>query len=107
VNRSGQPCKPFRTAFENACRHAKLADVAPHTLRHTLASRLGMQGAGDRALQALGRWKEPKMIRRYVHLSQEHLREAVEKLAENSPENFTTPARGAEQAVAAKLNSAS
>jgi len=42
------------------------------------ASRSGMQGAGDRTLQALGRWEEPKMIRGYVHLSQEHLREAVE-----------------------------
>jgi hypothetical protein len=49
-----------------------------------------MQGAGDRTLQALGRWKEPKMIRRYVHLSQEHLREAVEKLAENSPTKTLT-----------------
>ena len=95
VNRLGQPYKAIRTAFENACRHAKLADVTPHTLRHTFASRLGMQGAGDRTLQALGRWKEPKMIRRYVHLSQEHLREAVEKLAENSPTIFTTPAREA------------
>jgi integrase len=107
VNRSGKPYKSIRTPFENACRHAKLADVTPHTLRHTFASRLGMQGAGDRTLQALGRWKEPKMIRRYVHLSQQHLREAVEKLAENSPTNFTTPAREAEQAVAAMLSSAS
>ncbi len=105
VNRSGQPYRSIRTAFENACTHAKLADVTPHTLGHTFASRLGMQGVGNRTLHALGRWKEPKMIRRYVHLSQEHLREAVEKLAENSPTNFTTPAREAEQAVAAKLSS--
>ncbi|MBP1599655.1 MAG: integrase [Acidobacteria bacterium] len=107
VSRSGQPCRSIRTAFENACRHAKLADVTPHTLRHTFASRLGMQGAGDRTLQALGRWKEPKMIRRYVHLSQEHLRDAVEKLAENPPADFAAPAREAKQGVAAKLNSAS
>ena len=92
--------------FENACRHAKLADVTPHTLRHAFANRLRMQGAGDRTLQALGRWKEPKMIRRYVHLSQEHLREAVEKLAEDSPTIFTTPVREAELAAAAKLSSA-
>jgi hypothetical protein len=66
-----------------------------------------MQGAGDRTLQALGRWKETMMIRRYVHFSQEHLKEGVEKLAENSPANFTTPAREAEQDVADKLSSAS
>lgn len=65
-----------------------------------------MQGAGDITLQALGRWKEPRMIRRYVHLSQVRLREAVEMLAENSPAIFTTPAGEAPNGVAAKLNSA-
>jgi integrase/recombinase XerD len=93
VNRFGRPCRSIRTAFENACCHATLADVTPHTLRQTFASQLWMQGAGDRTLQAFGRWKEPKMIRRYVHLSQEHPREAVEKLAEDSLANFTTPPR--------------
>ena len=47
------------------------------------------------------------MMRRYVHLSQEHLRDAVEKLAENPPADFAAPAREAKQGVAAKLNSAS
>ncbi len=106
VSRDGAPFKSIRTIFTTACKRANLTGVTPHTLRHTFASRLGMRGAGDRTLQALGRWKEPKMIRRYVHLSEEHLREAVEMLAENSPANFTTPAREAEQAVAAKLSSA-
>jgi hypothetical protein len=46
------------------------------------------------------------MIRRYVHLSQVRLREAVEMLAENSPAIFTTPAGEAPNGVAAKLNSA-
>jgi len=64
-----------------------------------------MRGAGDRTFQALGRWKEPKMIRRYILLSEEHLREAVEMLAEKSPAIFTTPAEGAQEGVAAKLNS--
>jgi hypothetical protein len=50
-----------------------------------------MSGTGDRALQVLGRWKEPKMIRRYVHLSEEYLREAMEKIANNSPVISTTP----------------
>jgi integrase len=63
VNRDGKPLKSIRTAFETPCRNAKLSGVSPHTLRHTFASRLGMSGTGDRALQVLGRWKEPKMIR--------------------------------------------
>jgi hypothetical protein len=66
-----------------------LIEVSPRTLLHACASRLGRSGAGDRAPQALGRWKEPKMIRRYVHLSEEYLREAVAKIANNSPTLFT------------------
>jgi integrase len=104
VNREGKPFKSIRTAFENACRNAKLQSVTPHTLRHTFASRLGMQGAGDRTLQVLGRWKEPKMIRRYVHLSEQHLREAVERLAENSPTMFTTLADESPVGVASKVS---
>jgi integrase len=106
VSRHSRTFKSIRTAFTNACKHANLPDVAPHALRNTLASRLGMQGAGDRTLQALGRWKEPKMIRRYLHLSEAHLKEAVEMLAEDSPVIFTTPAGEAQSGVAAKLNSA-
>jgi len=55
VNRYRKPFKSIRTAFETACRNAKLTGVSPHTLRHTFASRLGMSGTGDRALQVLGR----------------------------------------------------
>lgn len=106
VSRHGRTFKSIRTAFTNACKHANLPDVTPHTLRHTFASRLGIRGAGDRTLQALGRWNEPKMIRRYMHLSEAHLREAVEMLAENSPAICTTPAEAARSGVAAKLYSA-
>jgi hypothetical protein len=63
-----------------------------------------MQGAGGRTLQALGRWKEPKTIRRYVHLSEQHLREAVERLVENSPTIFTIPADEDQVGVAANAS---
>jgi len=92
VYRFGRRFKSIRSAFETACRHANLSGVTPHTLRHAFASRLGMSGVGDRALQTLGRWKEPKMIRRYIHLSEEYLRGAVEKIAGNSPAIFPTSA---------------
>jgi|GEM_PF-3552754 hypothetical protein len=39
-----------------------------------------MSGANDRTIQALGRWKEPKILQRYAHLSKEHLTESLEKL---------------------------
>ena len=80
-----RPYKSFRTAFESACEHAKLDDVTPHVLRHTFASRLVMRGADLRTVQELGGWKSLAMVQRYAHLSQEHKRQAVELLAENSP----------------------
>jgi hypothetical protein len=57
---------------------------------NTFASKLAMSGVNDRSLQALGRWKEPKMIQRYAHLSPQHLREAVEKIAQNCHKNDTS-----------------
>jgi integrase len=90
VQRDGSPYRSTKTAFTTACRHAKLRDVTPHTLRHTFASRRGMSGANDRTLQALGRWNDPKMIQRYTHLSKEHLAEAVERIGSHSTTLFIT-----------------
>jgi integrase len=87
---NGRPCKSIRTIFEKALDDAKLQGVTPHTLRHTFASRLAMTAVGDRSLQALGRWKEPKRVQRYAHLSPQHLREAVERIADNSTTIFAT-----------------
>lgn len=67
-----EPYRSFRTAFETACRRAKLSDVTPHVLRHTFASRLVMRGADLRTVQELGGWKSLNMVQRYAHLSQEH-----------------------------------
>ena len=88
VSRSGQPFRSIRTQFTTACRNAKLADVTPHTLRHTFASRLAIAGIGLRTIQELGGWKEIRMVLRYAHLSDQHKADAVEtitgKIAENS-----------------------
>jgi integrase len=91
TNRNGQPFKSIRTIFTTACRRANLTDVTPHVLRHTFASRLGDVGVSDGDIQALGRWKDAKMIKRYKHLTERHLRESVEKIVKNSPSFFTTP----------------
>ena len=63
-----------------------------------------MSGVGDRALQALGRWKEPKMIQRYTHLSEQHLREAVEKIAKNFPSLITTAVDEAQETESHNIN---
>jgi len=90
ANRKGQPFKSIRTIFTTACRRANLPDVTPHVLRHTFASRLGDAGVSDGDIQALGRWKDAKMTKRYKHLTEKHLRESVEKIVKNSPSLFTT-----------------
>ncbi len=85
------PWKSFRTAFENACKNAKLEDVTPHVLRHTFASRLAMAGVDLRTIQELGGWKSINMVMRYSHLSPEHKAEAVEKISRHFTTLFTTP----------------
>ena len=72
----------LRRAFERAVRVAGLSPFRFHDLRHRFASRLALQGANDRTLMALGGWKAPAMLERYVHLSPIHLQQAVEGLAQ-------------------------
>ncbi len=36
-----------------------------------------------------GGWKSQAMVQRYAHLSPDHIRAAVEKLAQNDPGNAT------------------
>ena len=91
VSRNGKPFKSVRTAFTTACRHANLSGVSPHVLRHTFATRLREEGVSDGTIQALGRWKEPKMVRRYAHVNNEMMKKALEQIAENSPVIITTP----------------
>jgi integrase len=90
-SRGGGPFRSIRTQFTTTCRNAKLADVTPHTLRHTFASRLAIAGVGLRTTQELGGWKEIRMVLRYAHLSDQRKAKAVEKMAENSTTLFTTP----------------
>src|SRR5262249_1904117 len=79
----------IKEAWKNACTRAGIQGrITPHILRHSFASRLAMSGANDRTIQALGRWKEPKMLQRYAHLSREHLTEALERLQPRKPENL-------------------
>ena len=78
--------KSFRTAFETACRNAKLTDVTPQVLRHTFASRLAMAGVDLRTIQELGGWKSLK----WLSVSPGHKAEAVEKISNHFPTIFTT-----------------
>jgi len=68
-----------------------------------------MRGADLRTIQELGGWKSLNMVQRYAHLSQEHKRQAIELLAENSPTLITTSAEmpfGGKAVTAIKSKSA-
>jgi len=67
--------------FEAAVRRAGLGDFRWHDLRHTFASRLVMQGVDIRTVQELLGHRSIVTTQRYAHVSSEHLRSAVEKLA--------------------------
>src|SRR2546426_4055364 len=78
----------IRTAFEGACREAKIPDFRFHDLRHTCASWLVMKGRSlkevQELLELLGH-REFSMTLRYAHLSPDRLRDAVASL-----EGFST-----------------
>ncbi|MCB9774687.1 MAG: site-specific integrase [Nitrospiraceae bacterium] len=67
--------------FRPAVKEAKLEGVTWHTLRHTFASRLAMNGQSDSTIAALLRHSGTALVQRYAHLSPTHLRAAVEGVA--------------------------
>jgi integrase len=75
----GNPDAPLTRASNRAWyaarKKAKLKGVRWHDLRHTWASWHVMNGTRLERLQELGGWKTLQMVRRYSHLSTEHLAE--------------------------------
>jgi integrase len=59
--------------------------VVPHTLRHTFASWLAMQGESIITIQKLMGHSDPSMTLRYAKLSPSHEREAAERLVQEKP----------------------
>jgi integrase len=74
-----------KKTFPAAVRAAKLDDFRLHDTRHTFASRLAMEGTELLTIKALGGWKSLGMVARYAHLSPEHRRSAIERLATRRP----------------------
>ena len=72
-------------AFVRTARRAGIENCHLHDLRHTFASHHAMAGTGARALQSLLRHKSPAMTARYSHLSDAHLRAAVDSLQLGTP----------------------
>jgi len=75
----------FERYWRPAVMAAKIPNFRFHDLRHTFASRLAMTPGVDLyTVQRAGGWKTAIMVQRYAHLSPDHMRAAVEKLAQGA-----------------------
>lgn len=69
--------------LDRVCERAKLADVTPHTLRHTFASLAGDLGFSELTIAALLGHASRGVTQRYVHID-EALLMAVDRVAEET-----------------------
>jgi integrase len=72
--------KVSTAAWKKALKRAGIDDFRWHDLRHTWASWHVQNGTPLNALQELGGWESPQMVRRYAHFSAGHLAAYVSKL---------------------------
>ena len=68
----------YGRVYMMALKDAKLEGVTWHTLRHTFASRLAMNGQAPSTIAALLRHSGTDLVARYAHLSPTHLQGALE-----------------------------
>jgi integrase len=79
----GKPIRQVSTkAWYGALARAGIRDFRWHDLRHTWASWHVQNGTPLHALQELGGWESPEMVRRYAHFSAEHLAPYADRLCE-------------------------
>lgn len=78
----GKPIRQVNTkAWKSALKRAGIVDFRWHDLRHTWASWHVQMGTPLAVLQELGGWESELMVRRYAHLSTEHLAPYAEKIS--------------------------
>ena len=68
------------SVWERVCKAAGVPWLRFHDLRHTWASWHAMANTPMNVLQELGGWATPQMLRKYAHLSPEHLAQAAERV---------------------------
>lgn len=73
--------QPNNSAWIKALKRAEIDDFRWHDLRHTWASWHVQAGTPLHVLQELGGWESAEMVRRYAHLSSEHLAGYVAKFS--------------------------
>ena len=82
----GTPITQVSTkAWYSALKRTGISEFRWHDLRHTWASWHVQQGTPLFALQELGGWESPEMVRRYAHFSAEHLAPYADRLCALRP----------------------
>lgn len=74
------PSRVSPSVWESACKAAGVPWLRFHDLRHTWASWHAMAGTPMSTLMELGGWSTPSIVRKYAHLSPEHLAQAAERV---------------------------
>jgi integrase len=72
--------QPSTRAWRKALKRAEIEDFCWHSLRHTWASWHIQGGTPLYVLQEMGGWASSEMVRRYAHLSADHLAPYAAKL---------------------------
>ncbi|MEO8444768.1 MAG: tyrosine-type recombinase/integrase, partial [Gammaproteobacteria bacterium] len=91
----GKPLIQVNTkAWKAALKRAGIADFRWHDLRHTWASWHVQAGTPLHALQELGGWECAEMVRRYAHLSSEHLAVYAQRMSGAATVTATTNVPG-------------
>jgi len=79
----GKPITQVNTkAWRAALKRVGIEDFRWHDLRHTWASWHVQMGTPLHVLQELGGWETAEMVRRYAHLTSEHLAPYVERFSQ-------------------------
>lgn len=80
TNKNGGHLVDIKHGFAAALKRADIEDFRFHDLRHTFASQLAMANVDIRTVQELMGHKDIRMTMKYSHLSDAHLKEAVNRL---------------------------
>ena len=70
----------IRRAWENALKKASITDCVFHSIRHTTASYLAMEGSSLIEIAALLGHKTLQTTKKYAHLSDKHLHQTAQTL---------------------------
>ena len=77
----GEPIKQANTrTWHKALKRVGIENFRWHDLRHTWASWHAQAGTPLHILQELGGWESAEMVRRYAHLTSDHLIPFVDRL---------------------------